>query len=98
MAAILRSLYLQAYAVRELTREIEAEACKRLLRKGDVPERVLTDLHAKACKHHVGHAKQLDELPTWISHEFTRITDRLQSAYRTDNHLEQPGYFAALAA
>lgn len=98
MAAHLRSLYANAHAVHELTRAIEAEACKRLLRKGDAPERVLADLNAKALDHLKGHAKQLDDLPTWVNADFAAIASRGIAVHRMDGHLEQPGYFAALPA
>lgn len=98
MAVILRNLYAQAHAVRELTRAIEAEACKRILRKGDVPERVLADLHAKACDHFSGRTKQLTSLPAWLSDDFEAIANRNVTLYRMDGHLEKPGYFTGLAA
>lgn len=98
MAVILRNLYAQAHAVHELTRAIEAEACKRILRKGNVPERVLADLHAKACDHFSGRTKQLASLPAWLSGDFEAIANRNVTVHRMDGHLEKPGYFTALAA
>lgn len=97
IATVLRDLYTQTYAVGKLTREIEAQACKRLLRKGDTPERVMADIRAKAIEYIEGQGRQLAELPMWVRSDFEGVTNRQIAAFRMDSNLERVGYFDTLS-
>lgn len=95
LAAELRRVLTISHQVRQITHHIEAQAIKRIFRKGEVAEKVLAHLAAEAERSVQQLQDQVKEFPAWLEVEILRFTERKPALYGHACTQEQPDFFRA---
>ncbi len=83
-----------SYQVQDIIRDIEAQAVKRIFRKGEAPDLVLADLKRQAEQAQLDLKDDIAKLPSYFQSEYYSLIQRTQHPasvnYGTN---EKPGYF-----
>ena len=96
LAAELRRVLAISYQVRQITHHIEAQAIKRIFRKGEVAEKVLAYLAAEAASSVQELQDQMKDFPAWMEGELLCFTERKPDGYGYTNlRYEQPDFFVS---
>ncbi len=95
LAVELRRINAITDQVKDVIREIEKQAAKRIFKKGESAEVVVADLRRLAAVRMAEVKDDIAKLPAWLSKDMAAITDRSDPGYY--GHLaenEKPEYFA----
>lgn len=93
LAAELRRIIAISEQVRQITGHVEAQAIKRIFRKGEVAERVLAQLAAEAERSVQKLQDQVKDFPAWMEGEMLRFAERKPAFYGCAYTPEQPDFF-----
>lgn len=95
LAAELHHIHAVAYQVQDIIRDIEAQAVKRIFRKGESADVVLADLKRLAAAGLLELQDDVAKLPSYLHGEHVALVQRRANPGYTDYGTnEQPGYFS----
>lgn len=96
LGAELQRLLAISYQVRDITAAIEAEAIRRIFRRGDLASQVLTHIEAKARQALAHQLQAARTLPTWLANDIEAFTRRRPCLSMGAHYgAEQPDFFGA---
>lgn len=98
LGAELQRLLAIGYQVRDITAAIEAEAIRRIFRRGELASQVLTHIEAKARQALAHQLQAARTLPTWLANDIEAFSQRRPClAMGAHYAAEQPDFFGAAA-
>lgn len=96
LAAELRRLMTISDQVRQITQQVETEAIKRILRKGESSEKVLARLAAEAANSARQLREQAKDFPAWMENEMISFSKREAAYFGVTHDPEQIDFFASV--
>lgn len=97
LAAELRRIIAISEQVKQITRGIEAQAVKRIFRKGESADKVLAQLAVEAARDVKRLHEQVAEFPVWMEGELLSFAERKPSYNGATYTPEQPDFFLGAA-
>lgn len=94
MAAVFTSLCDQ---VGQITRHVEEQAIKRIFRKGETAEKVLSFLAREAARDVQKLRESVAEFPVWMESELIGFSERQPAHFVSHYEPEQPDFFIGVA-
>lgn len=93
LAAELSRVLAVSQQVRQITGHVEAQAIKRIFRKGEASEKVLAQLAADADRSTKELQDEVEKFPVWMEGELLQFAKRQPALYGCNYPHEQPEFF-----
>lgn len=93
LAAELSRVLAVSQQVRQITGHVEAQAIKRIFRKGEASEKVLAQLAADAARSTKELQDEVEKFPVWMEGELLQFAKRQPALYGCNYPHEQPEFF-----
>lgn len=93
LAAELSRVLAVSQQVRQITDYVEAQAIKRIFRKGEASEKVLAQLAADAARSTKELQDEVEKFPVWMEGELLQFAKRQPALYGCNYPHEQPEFF-----
>ena len=97
LAAELRRIVSLCEQVGQITRHVEEQAVKRIFRKGETAEKVLSYLARQAASDVQKLREGMAEFPTWMEADLIGFTERQPARFINHYEPEQPDFFLGAA-
>lgn len=97
LAIELRRIIAISEQVGQITRNLEAQAVKRIFRQGETAEKVLAQLAAEAARSVKQLQDHVAEFPSWMEGELLNFSERKPAYYGAAYAPEQPDFFLGVA-